>query len=135
MTAKEALKQIWRDTYPKACETWSVDILTKHWRVVEQALEELEAIKSADGGEAMIMFNEIMEYINEEVFVDFKEEKNYISNFILKSQQQAKELAELKEKVSRYITLKNRLYMAQNEAMSKLEFDEYIKLEKTLQRK
>jgi predicted RNA-binding Zn-ribbon protein involved in translation (DUF1610 family) len=48
MTAKEALKQIWRDTYPKACETWSVDILTKHWRVVEQALDELEKLKERD---------------------------------------------------------------------------------------
>jgi hypothetical protein len=74
MTAKEALKQIWRDTYPKACETWSVDILTKHWRVVEQALEELDELK-----EIISLFNKFnhgavsKKGLNEEEYSCFKE--------------------------------------------------------------
>jgi hypothetical protein len=141
------------------------ELLKKYSRV----LKELEAIKSADGGEAM----EALKYVGEHFVcylygnppIDLKNDPNFdtIKNYILKSQsikedrdywkneynflfplysdmnaknfKLEKELAKLKEKVSRYITLKNRLYMAQNEAMSKLEFDEYVKLEKTLQRK
>lgn len=45
MTPKEALNKIWRDAYPKSCETWSADRLCEHWRVVEKALNEHEALK------------------------------------------------------------------------------------------
>lgn len=45
MTPKEALNKIWRDAYPKSCETWYADKLCEHWRVVEKALNELEELK------------------------------------------------------------------------------------------
>ena len=45
MTPKEALNKIWRDAYPKACETWSADKFCEHWGVVEKALNELERLK------------------------------------------------------------------------------------------
>lgn len=45
MTPKEALQKIWKDAYPKACETWSANKLLEHWCIVDQALIELEELK------------------------------------------------------------------------------------------
>lgn len=45
MTGRDALQQIWRDTYPKSCETWSAEKLFEHWQIVEKALIELEELK------------------------------------------------------------------------------------------
>lgn len=104
------------------------ELIKKYTEKMEQglnAIEELEAIKLKSQAQE----RELRELKKS----DESKERSSI-NYYNEMKKYKKELAELKEKVSRYITLKNRLYMAQNEAISKSELDEYVKLERTLQK-
>ena len=75
-------------------------------KLVNQALEELEAIKSADGGEAMEAVKDIEKSIKKHIPQNYLSAQfEIIKNFILKSQAQERELAELKEKVVKYVNL------------------------------
>lgn len=78
---------------------------------LEQALAELEAIKSADGGEAL----EALEYVGEHFVcylygnppIDLKNDPNFdtIKNYILKSQAQEKELREMKATIKELLDI------------------------------
>lgn len=65
------------------------------------ALEELEAIKSADGGEAMRIINKM--YNKDSHKYVTVGEINYLENFILKAKAKEKELTELKKTVKAFI--------------------------------
>lgn len=85
---------------------WLIDKYCNDMQKGMDAIEELEAIKSADGGEAMEELNMIREYYDE----DGEDEQTcdswkIIENYILKAQAQERELKELKEKVKPIIHL------------------------------
>ena len=100
MTAKEALESI----ILRAKEDRNKEqqkYIESNYELVKQTLEELEAIKSTDGGEAMNMLNKISNetyletYYDEDsyseteeynVFSKEDERLEYLKNFILKSQ-------------------------------------------------
>ena len=49
MTPKEALNNIWRDSYPKAREKWSADRFRKHWYIVQKSHRRTRRIEERRG--------------------------------------------------------------------------------------
>ena len=102
MTAKEALKQLspirWEEKDIKAAE------------ILNQALTELEAIKSADDSVVLVG---LVKLLHNYLFrADDLIIINNIKNYILKAQAQEQELRELKEKIRN---------LAGNHILSKIE--------------
>lgn len=107
MTAKEALKDLEkRNEALKKEGHFHIGEITMN--IIKQALEELEAIKSADGGKAMEALNSMRKYnMTTDLYriEKYNDNSRIVENYILKSQAQERELAELKVKIQRYIKL------------------------------
>lgn len=76
--------------------------LSKDLHTVKKALERLEAIESVDGGEVLKALQSLTKKgveNSKKGYLDIDNEWNTINNFIKKSQQQEKELEELKREV------------------------------------
>lgn len=103
MTAKEvALEKLWNYLISN-----QVDKAEEQYELVHQALEELEAIKFADGGEAMEVVKDIEKSIKKHIPQNYLSAQfEIIKNFILKAQAQERELkATIKELLDIPITV------------------------------
>lgn len=107
MTAKEALETLTKQLN-LAINGSKVDltIANESRNIINKALTELEAIKSADGGEAMEYLNKMFDAdrdYGDDVglatgYGGKTEQMIFMENFILKSQAQEIELVELKKR-------------------------------------
>ena len=116
MTAKEVSKiQVAKERFNKMIDILSLEDI----ETISLALEELEAIKSADGGEAMEELEKIGNILaTGGAVINQTDRYETVKNYILKSQAQERELVELRDS-------NNELRRLLDEAYSKIPKTNY----------